>query len=328
MNTQRINLYDNMKAFAIILVVMGHINEFSLGGANPLWFHFYDSFHMSIFFFVSGLFLFKKFEFTEDIKQVGKKLWFQYYRRFLQLMLPFTIIGMLYCFASSKSIQSIFNGDELRFWFLPSLAIDILVVYMAYFLFRILNVKNTLVRCFLSVCVWIGCYAITYLFADLKDSHYYMMAIRNLPYLGLGIFYHSVLRIKKYFANESLLAVCFIAFMAFLFFGKNWLQIKWGGIMVIPVLMHIFSLHENSIPLWFTKIGRSTLAIYVFHCFLLPNTPFANCLNENLSCNLIIYLIVSIFIAIPIILICMLLERIIKGNRYLNKMIWFQTTKV
>lgn len=50
MNTQRINLYDNMKAFAIILVVMGHINEFSLGGANPLWFHFYDSFHMSIFF--------------------------------------------------------------------------------------------------------------------------------------------------------------------------------------------------------------------------------------------------------------------------------------
>lgn len=55
--------------------------------------------------------------------------------------------------------------------------------------------------------------------------------------------------------------------------------------MVIPVLMHIFSLHENSIPLWFTKIGRSTLAIYVFHYFLLPNTQFANCLNENLSCN-------------------------------------------
>ena len=134
MNTQRINLYDNMKAFAIILVVMGHINEFSLGGANPLWFHFYDSFHMSIFFFVSGLFLFKKFEFTEDIKQVGKKLLFQYYRRFFQLMLPFTIIGMLYCFALSKSILSILNGDELRFWFLPSLAIDILVVYMAYFL--------------------------------------------------------------------------------------------------------------------------------------------------------------------------------------------------
>ena len=98
--------------------------------------------------------------------------------------------------------------------------------------------------------------------------------------------------------------------------------------MVIPVLIHIFSLHENSIPLWFTQIGRSTLAIYVFHYFLLPNTQFANCLNENLSCNLIIYLIVSIFIAMPIILICMLLERIIKDNRYLNKMIWFQTTKV
>lgn len=199
---------------------------------------------------------------------------------------------------------------------------------MAYFLFRILNVKNMLVRFILSVCVWIGCYAITYLFTDFKDCHYYMMAIRNLPYLGLGIFYYSVRRINKYFANESLLAVCFIAFMAFLFFGKKLVTDKMGGIMVIPVMMHIFSLHENSIPLWFTKIGRSTLTIYVFHDFLLPNTQFANCLNENLSCNLIIYLIVSIFIAMPIILICMLFERIIKGNRYLNKMIWFLEEKV
>lgn len=72
METKRVKLYDNMKALGIILVVMGHVNEFSLGGANPLWFHFCDSFHMSIFFFVSGLFLFKKFEFTEGIKQVGK----------------------------------------------------------------------------------------------------------------------------------------------------------------------------------------------------------------------------------------------------------------
>lgn len=229
MGAQRINLYDNMKAFAIILVVMGHINEFSLGGANPLWFHFYDSFHMSIFFFVSGLFLFKKFEFTEGIMQVGKKLCFQYYRRFLQLMLPFTIIGMLYCYASSKSILSVFNGDELRFWFLPSLAIDILVVYLAYFFFRILNAKSLTVRFLLSILVWIGCYALTYLLADLKDSHYYMMAIRNLPYLGLGILYHSTPKLKRYFKDERLLAGCFISFIVFLLLGKNWLQIKWGG---------------------------------------------------------------------------------------------------
>ena len=33
-SVRRINLYDNMKAIAIILVVIGHINEFSLGGYN------------------------------------------------------------------------------------------------------------------------------------------------------------------------------------------------------------------------------------------------------------------------------------------------------
>lgn len=31
MVTKRIKLYDNMKALGIILVVMGHINEYSLG---------------------------------------------------------------------------------------------------------------------------------------------------------------------------------------------------------------------------------------------------------------------------------------------------------
>lgn len=327
MSTQRIALYDNMKAFAIILVVMGHINEFSLGKANPLWFHFYDSFHMSLFFFVSGLFLFKKFYSTDGVIQIGKKLCLQYYRRFLQLMLPFAIVGMLYCYAASKSILSIYNGDELRFWFLPSLSIDIFIVYSSYFLFRFFYVRSRIARLGLSVLIWIGCYALTYLFTDLKDNHYYMMAIRNLPYIGIGVLYHNVPGVKRYFTDERLLAVCFAAFVAFLLFGKNWLQIKWGGIMVIPVMMHVFSLYENKIPLWFTRVGRSTLAIYVFHYFMLPNLPITYLLRDNLSYNIVIYLLISILIAIPIIMICMLIEKVINTNRYLKRLIWFQKTK-
>lgn len=325
--TRRINLYDNMKALAIILVVMGHINEFSLGEPNQIWFRLYDSFHMSIFFFVSGLFLFKKFEFTESIMQVGKKLCAQYYRRFLQLMLPFTIIGVLYCYVSSKSVLSIFNGGELRFWFLPSLAIDILVVYCAYFLFCLLNITNKIARFGLAILVWTGCYALTYLLLDLKDSHYYMMAIRNLPYLGLGILYHSAPKIKRYFTDERLLAVCFVSFIVFLLFGRNWLQMKWGGYFAIPVMMHILSLYESKIPIWFTKIGRSTLAIYVFHYFLLPNMPITSFLSDNLSHNIIIYWIISIIMTVLIIAVCMTVERIIDANRYLKTLIWFQKTK-
>lgn len=316
-----------MKAFAIILVVMGHINEFSLGEANPIWFHFYDSFHMSIFFFVSGLFLFKKFDFAESVLQIGRKLCSQYSRRFLQLMLPFVIVGMIYCFVSSESPLAIFNGKELRFWFLPSLAIDILIVYCGYFFFRLFKVRNTAVRIVLATMIWFGCYTLTILFSELKESHYDMMAIRNLPYLALGILYHNKPKLKTFLVNECVLATCFITFFLFLLFGKNWLQIKWGGIMVIPILIHIFTLYDKQIPGWFTKIGRSTLAIYVFHYFFLPNIPIANSLSENLSNNLVIYLIISALIAIPIILICMLLESVIKSNKYLNKMIWFQKTK-
>lgn len=87
-----------------------------------------------------------------------------------------------------------------------------------------------LVRFILSVCVWIGCYAITYLFADFKDCHYYMMAIRNLPYLGLGIFFIIVFRelinisqMRVYWQFASLRS------WLFSFWEKNWLQIKWGA---------------------------------------------------------------------------------------------------
>ena len=327
MIAQRINLYDNMKALAIILVVMGHINEFSLGGANPICFHFYDSFHMSIFFFVSGLFLLKKFDFAESVLQIGRKLCWQYSRRFLQLMLPFVIVGMIYCFVSSESPLAIFDGKELRFWFLPSLAIDILIVYCGYFFLRLFKLKNTVARIVWAVMVWVGCYTLTILFSELKESHYYMMAIRNLPYLALGVLYHCKPRVREFLADERVLATCFVAFVLFLLFGKNWLQIKWGGIMAIPILIQFFTLYDKRISIWFTKIGRSTLAIYVFHYFLLPNVPLTNYLGENLSGNLIIYWMLSILMTIPIVLTCMLLERIIKNNRYLNKMIWFQKTK-
>lgn len=97
--------------------------------------------------------------------------------------------------------------------------------------------------------------------------------------------------------------------------------------LVIPVLLHLGSQYEYRIPKWFTKIGRSTLAIYVFHYFLLPNVLLATYLGKNLSHNLIIYLVVSAFIAIPIIMICMLIEKVINANRYLKKLIWFQETK-
>ena len=327
MSVGRINLYDNMKAIAIILVVIGHINEFSLGGYNSILYHFYDSFHMSIFFFVSGLFLFKKFDADESIFAIAKKIFVQCYNRSLQLLLPFVIVGMLYCYSSQESIFSIFDGNELRFWFLPSLCIDIFIVYAAYFIFRCLNVKHIAIKCIMAIGVWLCCYALTIVFNGLKDCHYYMMAIRNLPFLGFGILYNSVSKMKKWISDERVLASCFMSYVLFFIWCSNWFQMKWGGYLVIPMMIYICSRYESSIPKWFTKIGRSTLAIYVFHYFLLPNIPLAEYMKQNLSQNIVIYILASLLLTVPIIVLCMCLEKIIDSNRYLKLLIWFKKTK-
>lgn len=56
---ERILYIDNLRAFAIMLVVMGHILQFTFGdshGFDHPFFKFIYSFHMPLFFFISGMF--------------------------------------------------------------------------------------------------------------------------------------------------------------------------------------------------------------------------------------------------------------------------------
>lgn len=60
--TNRVTYIDNLKAFAITLVVMGHIAEYSMGCNGMPFNFFYSSFHMPLFMFLSGIFAMKGFQ--------------------------------------------------------------------------------------------------------------------------------------------------------------------------------------------------------------------------------------------------------------------------
>lgn len=214
-----------MKALGIILVVMGHINEYSLGKPNEVWFNFYDSFHMSLFYFVAGIFLFNNIGNHHSKTEMFRMLLKVGGIRILQLILPFEIVGLFYCYLKSNSLLSIFNGEELRFWFLPSLAINMILVYSSYALIKILNIKRLPIIIFFSLSIWLGCYLMTYIIPELKTSHYYMMAIRNLPYLGLGVLYRSKPDLKKVIFDARIHFLCLVSFICYSLFGDNWFQI-------------------------------------------------------------------------------------------------------
>ena len=105
---------DYMRAFAILLVIAGHANAFN--DSVKTWIY---SFHMPLFFMISGLTLSEK---KLSLKLVEKKV--------RVLLVPYIVWGLLYssltsgnvvkiCYGSYRSIAS--AGSLTSLWFLPTI---------------------------------------------------------------------------------------------------------------------------------------------------------------------------------------------------------------
>lgn len=86
----RIKYIDSLKGFAILLVIIGHICP---GG---IWNSLIYSFHMALFFFISGLFGNCYISFSEFISKKSRTL-----------LLPFTVFVIIHLFFFNLSITDI-----------------------------------------------------------------------------------------------------------------------------------------------------------------------------------------------------------------------------
>jgi fucose 4-O-acetylase-like acetyltransferase len=132
---QRVGYVDMAKGIGIILVVMGH-NDFSL--VSPFAHKLIYSFHMPMFFFMSGMF------FKPDVP-----FWDFLRNRFHRILKPFLTILLLIYFsslsfskislimASRRLIKAMYGSgyyiDWVQLWFLPHL---FAVSIFAYFFFK------------------------------------------------------------------------------------------------------------------------------------------------------------------------------------------------
>lgn len=135
---KRIEYIDIAKGIGIILVVMGH-NDFAL--ISPFAHKLIYSFHMPMFFFMSGMFFRPDMPFWTFIKH-----------RYNRILKPFLAILLLIYFASislskislimasKRLLKAMYaNGhylDWVQLWFLPHL---FAVSLFAYFFFKVVN---------------------------------------------------------------------------------------------------------------------------------------------------------------------------------------------
>ena len=132
--SKRINYIDVARGIGILLVVMGH-NDFA--AISPFMHKLIYSFHMPLFFFLSGYFLSTATPFWTFVK-----------RRFNSLLKPFFFtIFMIYFFALSfekmgfanavtRIVKSMYGTglyiDWVQLWFLPHLFVVSIYAYLFY----------------------------------------------------------------------------------------------------------------------------------------------------------------------------------------------------
>ena len=117
-NRQRISWLDTAKGLAILLVVLGHVSFLPTPVLGVIY-----AFHMPLFFFLSGILLFRKKEqFVPFLKKKVQTLIVPYYLFLLlqvAILAPVAALGFHHAGAYLPGVGALSGGSEL--WFLFAL---------------------------------------------------------------------------------------------------------------------------------------------------------------------------------------------------------------
>lgn len=322
----RLKYIDKLKGFAIILVVMGHITEKSIGITDCPFNYFYGSFHMPLFMYLSGLFAMKTFcEYTsvEILQFIKKKVY--------RIILPFIVVGGLYSLICYSDFRVFFPGKG-GYWFLPALFYCMIVeMVIGWAVFH--SKKNVVCDVSIHFIVYV---ALCSLYYGLKpDIPYYLNFIKMYPFFWFGVACTKYSRIFNLISqNQLIITSSCILYLCCISFLHDF-PIPITGFFAIVICLNMFNVCDAQIPGILAKVGRSSLAIYVFHWFMLPSQlPIGDVLLTNVgpweelfNGNFILIICVSLILALPILFACIIIERILIHSKWLGYLIFGNQNK-
>ena len=266
---RRINYIDFLRGIAIILVVIGHVCQSLL----KTWIY---SFHIPLFFFISGVLLsenkkWQQLDFKTFLKNKALSFIYPYF--------TFSILSIIYrCIFENKSILimlfQVFTFDGIiTLWYLPCLFIGEVLFFLFYKNIRKLNIKLFVIVLFI---------VITTVFS-LTNFQYN----RNLK----SLFYF--LRIINIF-NRSLIAFIFIyiGYNVNRIFNMNYIKRKYYPLIIlIAFLLNFILFRYNDVDIHYSIIGNPLLfyinsisciiAIYIMCKYYIKKNNLIEFLGKN-----------------------------------------------
>lgn len=229
MEQKRLNYFDMAKGIGIFLVVLGHIEFIS----TPLR-GFIVSFHMPLFFIISGMLLSLSDDLNKDFKSV-------FFRKLSRLMIPYFCFSILYSvieagfyfFGGAGSLTDIFKNIYLSvclhgvsvLWFLPAL-------FFGELLFLFLQKKISYVKlCIFSLLIVFAAY-----FLNIGLS-YLNIVLGSLPWYFF-LQYFLIMLVRILFAYIFIIAGYLFSKFLFRFSLPDWLGVL-SGILLLFVTFFI-----------------------------------------------------------------------------------------
>lgn len=306
-----------MRGLAILFVVIGHIIQFNgIPTTNPV-FEFIYSFHMPLFFSISGYITQK----VTQINNISQYLLFVR-KKFRSLIIPLLTWSLLinpYFLTEEWKLQTWDNIlktiESPGLWFLKML----FFILVLYGLFNWISNKVSLKAVkFIFPILPIIILSTLLIYIKVQDVNFLMFSYS----FYLGVILSQYLSIEKICTNT---VIYFIAATAFLVLATHW-EFAGKNIddlykVLISTSAFIFFLNlfkkinlSIKVKQHLQIFGKYSLSIYILQFYLCKFSNLSS-FAENYNVQPFILFIITTIIAIPICYICILIAKIIETNK-------------
>ena len=242
---QRLVYIDQLKGFAILMVVMGHVLQFCFRESEPsLTSNVIVSFHMPLFAFLSGLM------FTALYKP--KEIWLKFLKQSHKLLFPFISFLFIYAYTIRPDENMVTHPFKLGLWYL-------LFLWQCYLLTHIYNTlifrhaisKNRSIQLALDI-VWliVAYICFKFLFTHLGNDTAGMLGIIHLyklySFFFLGslikkyLFFELLFGKSRFWADVSVLAWTFLFIISTFVYSSQTIVLLLGALAVYPIVLWFY----------------------------------------------------------------------------------------
>lgn len=317
---KRITYIDNMKGFAMLCVVLGHIadgylrSEYYSSSQEVLYaiYNIIYSFHMPLFIMISG-YLYQT-AYVEESGEIKLKKVFNQIGNLMLIYIEFSFLLGIFKIFCSNYVNTEITWKQLFLIGIKTIApywyIYILIAF--YMLFSI----NRISKC--SDKILLVSSFLVNLFSGKVDGACWFEVKRIMYYLFFWTIGFVYARRKEIFLFnkkiEFLMGAISISLMIVFWNNNKFIcQIPIVNLVVAVgvclIVWNIFEKHiymESNNTLIFGKIGKYCLEIYLLHCFFTAGyrVLFNKCGISNLYISMIFNLVLSIGISVLIAKLC------------------------